>query len=392
MLQFPSWARVKKRERKEKLDSQGCQPSVLVRIDHNGLIAPGAPTQVAIEEIMALVPASNDDPGAATWGRNRKIIEWLDRLAEPGASRDAATEAAAALRATLAQSIEPGLLEPDLPLKPSETLIPTMPQRLEDSMAQDMRLASPPADDLPQQDDWQSIFTLCGYGAKEFASAQADLPLTAAEIDHFLRNHRNTENYVSRDFLISRSDLPSPLAELYGLYLHRARVDAEAALFVAQATGSTRVARIMSDLLAIGGFSNGLEYISHAGVTYSVPAALDTSAVIDAANDEAAHRMALDAAHPTHLLKLTPDDIAGLAADLADRHTLAPCDFLDKANLLAEARQDVARLPVSQRFATALIERDLPQRLDWVARIGRAYNRLLKAWVAGLPEIKSLRT
>lgn len=358
---------------------------MLVRIDHNGLIAPGAQAQLAVDEIMALVPVSNDDPGAATWGRNRKIAEWLDRLAEPGSVGGVAI-GTAALRSTASQALDPLNSREIEALISSQARAGQAPRDERSKMDDATRVASPPADDPPQLDDWQSVFTLCGYGAKEFVSAESCLPLTAAEVDYFLRNHRNTENYVSRDFLISRSDLPSPLAELYGLYLHRARVDAEASLFVAQATGSTRVARIMADLLAIGGFSNGLEYIGHAGLTYSVPAALDTSCVIDAANDEAAHRMAIDAAHPEHLLKLTPDDIASLAAELADRLALAPCDFLDKANLLAEARQDVARMPVSQRFATAVIERDLPAQLDWVARIGKAYARLLKGWNADVRE------
>lgn len=356
MLSFPSWPRQKKRSPEEGRDNRECQASVFVRIDHNGLKAQGAQAQIAIDEIMALVPASNDDSRAQTWGRGRAVADWLDRFAEPKASGNAPA------RAGLSQDVATS-------------------DRLQEAQGND---------GSPQQDDWQSVLALCGYGAKDFASSGSSLPLTAAEIDHFLRNHRETENYVSRDFLISRSDLPSPLGELYGLYLHRARVDAEAALFVAQATGSTRVAQTMADLLAIGGFSNALEYLGHAGLTYSVPAALDTASVIDAANDEASHRMAIDAAHPGHLLKLTPDDIAGLAGELADRHALEPADFLDKANLLAEARQDVARMPVSQRFATALIERDLPLRLDWVARIGRAYARLLNAWVADLPEIKGL--
>ena len=136
--------------------------------------------------------------------------------------------------------------------------------------------------------------------------------------------------------------------------------DAEACLFVAQATGSTRVARVMADLLAVGSFANALEFISHLGVTYSVPAAFDTSEIIDFANHEAARRLALAADHPSHLLRLTPDEIGVLASNIVEKRMLDATAFLRKAQTLAEARQDVTRLPISQHFATAVIERDVP--------------------------------
>lgn len=239
-------------------------------------------------------------------------------------------------------------------------------------------------------DDWQTIGALCGYTVNDLINAGTSLPLTAAEIDHFRRNHRGTENHISRDFLTSRTNLPSPLAELYGLYQHRARVDVEATLFVAQATGSTRVARVMADLLAIGGFANGLEYISHLGSTYSVSAALDTSALIDRANHEAARRLALPIDHPAHLLKLVPDEIGVLAANITEKHALPATDFLEKANCLSEARQDVARLPVCEHFRTAIIERDLPLQQEWVTRLCAAYARILENWVANLPEVEAI--
>ncbi|MDD5585467.1 MAG: hypothetical protein PHY92_00730 [Alphaproteobacteria bacterium] len=240
------------------------------------------------------------------------------------------------------------------------------------------------------QDDWQIVANLCGYQVDDFITASAGLPLTAAEIDHFRRNHRETDILVGRDFLAAKSDLPSPLAELYGLYLHRARQDTEAALFVTQATGSTRVARIMGDLLAIGGFANGHECISHLTMTYSVPAAFDTSDLIDHANHEAARRLALPIEHPAHFLKLSPDEIGILAADIAERNVLSGPDFLEKANLLAEARQDVTRLPASQQFVTAVTERDLPVHQIWVSRICAAYARLFENWVMGVPEIDAV--
>jgi hypothetical protein len=236
-------------------------------------------------------------------------------------------------------------------------------------------------------DDWQTVTSLCGHPAEDFIAAGAGLPLTAAEIDHFRRNHREADHRVGRDFLAAKSDLPSPLAELYGLYRHRARLDTESALFVAQTTGSTRIARIMGDLLAIGGFANGHECISHMTMTYSVPAAFDTSDLIDRANHEAARRLQLPIDHPAHLLKLSPDEISVLATNIVEKNALSGPDFLDKANLLAEARQDVTRLSSDKQFVTALGEHDLPINQIWVLRICAAYARLFECWVAGLPEI-----
>ncbi|MDE2030409.1 MAG: hypothetical protein KGI97_07600, partial [Alphaproteobacteria bacterium] len=69
---------------------------------------------------------------------------------------------------------------------------------------------------------------------------------------------------------------------------------------------------------------------------------------------------------------------------------LQPSAFLEKANLLAEARQDVTRLPESQHFATAIAEHDLPLQEPWAARLALAYARILPGWVANLPEVQSL--
>lgn len=296
-------------------------------------------------------PANNDEPIISTsWGQNQKVLAWLSRMSQAGISFESL---GAPLDYQDKTSVEPGT-------------------------------------HTQHADDWQMISAICGYTAVDFNSAGSSLPLTSAEVDHFRRNHRGTENQVSRDFLTSKSDLPSPLAELYGLYLHRARVDAEATLFIAQATGSTRVARVMADLLSIGGFANGLEYISHMGLTYSVPAAFDTSDLIDRANHEAARRLAMPVSHPAHLLKLTPDEIGVLASNIAEKHALSPTDFLEKANLLAEARQDVTRLPLSQHFTTAIIEHDLPMSQAWTLRLCAAYARIFETWVAGLPEVEAV--
>ena len=297
------------------------------------------------EDRMTYIPANTDLHAATPWAQNEQILAWLSRFTNPGVSLK-----------TLTQGVDP------------------------DAHKRSVESAKGAA----FSDDWQMVASLCGYTAKDFMQAEANLPITAAEADYFRRNHRSTENHISRDFLIGRVDLPSPLAEFYGLYLYRARLDAEATLFVAQATGSTRVARIMADLLAIGGFAGGLEFISHMGLTYSVPAAFDTSAIIDCANLEAARRTALATDHPSHLLRLTPDEIGILATRIADSNVLSPSDFLDKANLLAEARQDVTRLPVQQHFATAIAENDLPPQHGWVTRLCEAYTRMLGTWAMPL--------
>lgn len=295
-------------------------------------------------------PANTDYPPALGREPDQRVMEWLNRLSKPGFSLD----------------------------------LWGVPFDRQDKITVDE------ASGAPLLDDWQTIAALCGLGMNDLMNAGTSLPLTAAEIDHFRRNHRGTENHISREFLAARTDLPSPLGELYGLYRHRVRVDVEATLFVAQATGSTRVARVMADLLAIGAFANGLEYVSYLATTYSVPAALDTSDLIDRANHEAARRLALPIEHPAHLLKLSPDEIGVLASNIMEKHVLPTADFLDKAKCLAEARQDVARLPVCEHLRTAIIERDLPLQLDWVTRLCAAYARILENWVVNLPELETV--
>lgn len=239
-------------------------------------------------------------------------------------------------------------------------------------------------------DDWQTVASICGHESDDFFSAGIGLPLTASEIDYFRRNHRDVDHLLTRDFMVARADLPSPLAELYGLYRHRARVDAEAALFVAQATSSTRVASTMADLLAIGGFANGLEYVTHMTMMYAVSAAFDTSDLVDRTNQEASRRLALPIDHPAHLLTMSPDEIGVLAANIVERNALSIPHFLEKANLLTEARQDVNRMPHSKQFVTAVGERDLPLRFPWVTRICSAYANIFESWVAGTPEIDAV--
>ncbi len=295
--------------------------------------------------------ANNHDlPETTPTMRNPRLLEWLARLTQPGFSLD-----------MLAQPF-------DL----------------------NKKTCAAPHESSPSHDDWNGIIHLCGHAPKDFADAGAPMPVSAAEIDYFRRNHRGTENHITRDFLTAQTDLPSPLAELYGLYRHRARIDAEAALFLAQSTNSMRVARVMADLLAMGAFANGLEYVGHLGTSYSVPCAFDTSTEIDSANREAARRLALPIDHPSHLLKLTPDEIGVLAASVAEKNALTPDEFMEKANILSEARQDVNRLPICQHFATAVVERDLTMQSGWMERLASAYARILPNWVAHLPEIQSV--
>jgi len=301
---------------------------------------------------MNMKAANTNGEGSlnVTSARSPRLLEWLTHLTQPGFSLDLLSE----------------------------------PFDRED------KTSATSSSTAPHADDWNIVHHICGYTLKDFGTADIAMPLTAAEIDYFRRNHRGTEGHISRDFLTAQTDLPSPLAELYGLYRHRARIDAEAALFLAQSTSSMRVARVMADLLAIGAFANGLEYVSYLGVTYSVPCAFDTSAEIDRANLEAARRLALPADHPSHLLKLTPDELGVLASSIAEKSALTAEEFLEKANMLSEARQDVNRLPAEQHFATAVIERDLPLQTSWAVRLAGAYARIFTKWVAGLPEIQAV--
>jgi len=240
-------------------------------------------------------------------------------------------------------------------------------------------------------DDWQTVTSLIGHSAQDFLDAGLDLPLSAAEIDYFRRNHRETDRLVGRDFLAYRDEIPSPVAELYGLYRHRARLDTEATLFVAQGTGSTRTARVMADLLSIGAFASGHEVIAHLTTTYSVPAAFDTSDLIDRTCDEAERRLALPIDNPSHLLKMTPDEISVLANNIVERHVMDAFSFLEKANILAEARQDVEKIPTSKQFTTAFTQRDLPHDKAWVGRLYEAYSNIFPKWHPRPPQNESAR-
>ena len=138
--------------------------------------------------------ANGDQHNAVASARSPRLLEWLTHITQPGFSLDLLSQ-------------------------PFDTQEKTSAGQI---------------GELPHNDDWHAIAHICGYGPEDFRAAAAPLPLTSAEIDYFRRNHRGTETHISRDFLTAQTDLPSPLAELYGLYRHRARLDAEAALFLAQ--------------------------------------------------------------------------------------------------------------------------------------------------------------
>ncbi|MFA6279817.1 MAG: hypothetical protein WC612_03360 [Bdellovibrionales bacterium] len=291
-------------------------------------------------------PANTDD-AMSSLSSDQKIVAWLCRMTARNDN---------AVKHSLATEAAPN------PFERSRAFL-------------DERARSP-------MDDWEVVASLAGHSLEDVMFSGSRLPISAAEIDHFRRNHRETDRLVGRDFLSTRCDLPSPLSELYGLYRHRARLDAESTLFVAQATGSTRVARIMADLLSIGAFASGYECITHVSMTYSVPAAFDTSDLIDRTSDEAERRLALPIETPSHLLKMTPDEISVLANNIVERNALTPSEFIEKANQLSEARQDVHRLPTERHLAAALYEGDLSRDKAWVARLCAAYQRIFPSWPA----------
>ena len=119
---------------------------------------------------MTFQPANNDNnhAGAANWGQSDKLLEWLSRFSRTGLSF-----------AGLNQAFDQN-----------------------EKAKVDAHAASAFAD------DWQTVANLSGHSIGDFASAGVGLPLTAAEIDHFRRNHRGTESHICRDFLSARHDLP----------------------------------------------------------------------------------------------------------------------------------------------------------------------------------------
>lgn len=84
-------------------------------------------------------------------------------------------------------------------------------------------------------------------------------------------------------------------------------------------------------------------------------------------------------------MQLSPDSVGLLAARLAETYRLAPLAFFRKANLLAEARQDVNRFTPHERFAVALYEGDLPISEAWVARLIAAMRAIVPGLVGNLP-------
>lgn len=310
-----------------------------------------APVQTSLSKVdffNSLPEPANTDEAMPSLSSDQKIVSWLFKITSPHKPKQSAPTQ-----------------EIDTTASPFEKSRQFLTDRANRPM-----------------DDWHTVASISGHSVHDMIASGIDLPLTAAEIDHFRRNHRETDRLVGRDFFTSRNDLPMPLADLYGLYRHRARLDTESTLFVAQATGSTRISRLMADLLTIGGFACGHECIMHASCSYSVPAAFDTADLIDRTCDEATRRMALPIESPAHLLKMTPDEISVLASNIVDRFAMAPSAFLEKANLLSEARQDVHRLPTERHFTTALLEGDLPEGAAWVMRLLAAYRNIFPNWMS----------
>lgn len=238
-------------------------------------------------------------------------------------------------------------------------------------------------------EDWQAIEEVCGHGERDFHDAYGALPLTAAEINHFRRNHRNAGGAAERDFAALNCDLPPPLAKLYGQYRYQARLDAEATLFVAVATGSPRIAATMADLMAVGGFACGHKSLMYATRSYAISAAMDTSQLIDVVNCEVMRRLRLSHDHYDHLLAASPEDLALLAANFVRQYAMSAIDFANKATLLSEARQDVARLQPAERLNIAINDGDLPISAPWVERLCEGYERLLPKWNSSFARVET---
>ena len=236
--------------------------------------------------------------------------------------------------------------------------------------------------------DWEAIQAICGYSQAEFTDGgvvDPVLPLTAAAIQHFCRNHRDCDASLTGQFECLDESVSAALAAFYELYHAQTLLDAEAALFIAQSSGSVRVARSMADMLTIGSFNLADRAFHCEGRIYAVATAFDTAQVIDAINAEAVARLALPNDDTEHLLQLTPDAIGLLAARIAASSRLQPRVFFRKANLLAEARQDVNRFPARERFAVALYEGDLPVSEPWVSRLVAGMRHMVPHLVGNLP-------
>jgi hypothetical protein len=239
--------------------------------------------------------------------------------------------------------------------------------------------------DLAMENDWETVQAICGFSQEDFIAAAASLPLTAAVIQHFCRNHRDNDPSLAGQFESLGQAIPEPLAILYSIYHTQARLDAEATLFLAQTSCSTRVPQQMADLLTIGGFNHGDKSIHCEGRVYAIATAFDTATVIDAVCKEAKERLQLPADHHDHLLQLCPEAIGLLAAQLSATHRLPPLPFFHKSHLLAEARQDVNRFAPRERFGIALYEGDLPVSESWVQRLVKAMKHIAPSLAGQCP-------
>jgi hypothetical protein len=219
-----------------------------------------------------------------------------------------------------------------------------------------------------------------GMDVAEWALLGLRPALTAAEIRHFEHAHNAALSDIESAFLPDRLDLPPQLAAFYIGYLTRARRDAEAALFIAQSTGSTRLPMLCADALAVCAFEGAIrQTIRIEGNDYALSAASDTSAIIDKTLEIARQRLAIPIDHGDHLLRLNTLEVSQLASEIVDAVSLPPFPFLMKAKELYTARADVCRFPPMDRFVTAIRENDLSSEEGWVQRIALAYGRLFAA-------------
>jgi hypothetical protein len=200
--------------------------------------------------------------------------------------------------------------------------------------------------------------------------------MTATEIKHYSHAHNAALSDIESAFLPSKFELPEILAHFYIRYLTQARRDCEAALFIAQATHSTRLPRLMADALAVGAFEGaGVDPLRFEANDYALSAVFDTSCFIDAALMLADKKLNQPIGDAEHLLRMNIMDISRMAADIVQQNQLMPFAFLLKAKRLFTARADTCRFPPLARFATAVMEGDLDLNDAWVARIASAYER-----------------
>jgi len=232
-----------------------------------------------------------------------------------------------------------------------------------------------------------------GMSAEDWESFGTAPVLTASEINHFLSAHNAALSDIESAFFASEKfDLPPALANFYLKYLTQARRDIEAALTIAQSSGSVRLPRRCADARALSAFEGaGENPVRNEGGEYALSAAQDTALLMDEACDLAQMLLMMPIDPPDHLLRLNPQDIGRMASELVEAMALEPLPFFLKAKQLYLARADVCRFPPIERFAIALGENDLNSEEEWVVRIAKAYERLLGSLTPRTAQITNLK-